>query len=51
MTLVANGEGEVVDVEKLCSWGNILVEILKKKRFRVLGLIACEERVNEGASE
>lgn len=40
MTPVVNGEGEVVDVEKLCGGRNVLVEILKQKRLRVLGLIS-----------
>ena len=41
MTLVVYGEGEVVDVEKLCGGRNVLVKILEQKSLRVLRLISC----------
>ena len=41
MTLFVNGEGEVGDVEKLSSGGNVLVEIMEQKCFCVFRLMSC----------
>jgi len=41
VTLVVNGEGEVVDVGELCGGRDVLVEILEQKRLGVLGLMPC----------
>ena len=58
MTLVVNGEGEVVDVEELCGGRDVLVEILEQKRLGVFGLMSCarngsmkEKRSKEVESE
>ena len=47
MTPFVNGEGEVGRVEKLGSGGDILIEIMKQKCFRVLRLMSCDDMVSK----
>jgi len=49
MTLFVNWEGQVGDVEKLSSRGDVLVEIMEQKHFRMFRLMSCARNWSTGA--